>query len=117
MCPDKWGPDNWGFTVFISSHTKQPLIKKLLLITFSEYKSGTFKDSLLKWRKRIIFCNFIVFDPYHILILFVYILSYFRYRHEIICYDEKLYLFGGGTAQQAFGFEKVIIRVYKVKNV
>lgn len=30
-----------------------------------------------------------------------------RYRHEVILFDKKLLIFGGGTSSECFGFEKI----------
>lgn len=32
-----------------------------------------------------------------------------RYRHEVVLHQQKLYIFGGGTADACFGFSEVIL--------
>ncbi len=31
----------------------------------------------------------------------------FRYRHEICCYGERLYVLGGGTSFSVYGFDRI----------
>jgi hypothetical protein len=33
--------------------------------------------------------------------------KFFRYRHEICCYGERLYVLGGGTSFSVYGFDRI----------